>query len=410
MLPPLPLSEIEVRQIRASTPAAEAFVHLNHASASLPDNATLDALRGFIDLEARVGMHRALETIDASVAELPQAVASLLGVHARQIAICESASRGWALALSAVAPRRRLQVFVSAHEWGGNVNTLLAQPRVSMEQMPGAPHASWDAIVHQALEQRDRDAVPVVSLPLIGSARGEVHRLDGVASAVRDAGGWLFVDASQAVGQIPVNAETLGADVLVFPARKWLRGPRGVAALCLSQRALAHFEAPAMLDTYGGCTTRVPASGHLAVRFADDARRFQLYEHHPALRLGMLAAVRAVQDIGVERIHAYTRSLCERLHAELDDQWDCVHLDRPASGLLCVSFAGVDAAQLAERLWRRGINTACVTTSRYAPLAYDGENSPAGVLRISPHAITLPEEIDRLLVALREECRLLATV
>jgi cysteine desulfurase/selenocysteine lyase len=406
------VSDSQALAWRERTPAADAFMHFNHASCSLPDRAVFDVQRDCLVLEAELGMHRALERWQPSLQALPGKIAAMLGVQAAQICLAESASRSWALALSAVAPQRRLQLFVSAHEWAGNLASAYTQPRISVVKLRAAPGDHWAAVVHDALEQRDRTAVPVVSLPIVACASGTVHRLEGVAQAVQAAHGWFFVDASQAVGQMPVDAHALGCDVLVFPARKWLRGPRGIAVLCVSPRALDQFESPALLDTYGSVVARAPAGASpadaVALHARADAGRFQLYEYHPALRLGLLAAVEVAQRIGtaciaqrLAELQVYMRTRFDALGLAGTGRTLAL-LDQANAGALCATVTGTDAAALAARLWQRGINVAAID-ERYAPLAFGGPTQARGVLRLSPHVISTYAEIDALFDALEQE-------
>jgi selenocysteine lyase/cysteine desulfurase len=394
--------ERKVDHVLESAPAAQTYIHLNHASSSLPSQSVFDAQLRFIELESRVGMHRALDHVGDEIARLPDELAGLLGVRGEQIALTESASRSWALALTAVAPRKRLQVFVSAYEWGGNVNNVLNLERASLRVIPGEPDADWSELVAAALEQRDRDAVPVICLPLISCASGAPFMLDGLASIVHDAGGWFFVDASQAVGQIPVSATAIGADVLVFPARKWLRGPRGTAVICFSDRALTLLEHPALIDVYGSALRRSAEHNQLLLSVAEGARRFEIYEHNPAVRLGMLAAVRMARQIGVEEIAAYTRSLSQRLHANIRSIQQINTLNESTTGTLCATVANASiAARVVSALWEKGANVAQVPPI-YAPLLLRDEPGRRGLLRFSAHVCNSPSEIDRFAVLLRE--------
>lgn len=91
----------------------------------------------------------------------------------------------------------------------------------------------------------------------------------------------MFVDAAQAAGREPITMTSWGADVVVMPARKWLRGPRGQALMALSDRALALMGDPPLLDQEG--------SAWVAARDWNtrrDARRFESFEFSPAGRLG----------------------------------------------------------------------------------------------------------------------------
>lgn len=398
--------------MHARSAAADAFIHLNHASTSLPDRAVFEAQRDFLDLEASLGMHRAVDRVRDALAEVPVLVARLIGSQPEHIAFVDSAARGWAQALSAVAPERLLEVFVSRQEWAANLMTVANLARASMTIVPDPVDGDWARVVTMALDRRDHSRIPVVSLPLQSSFCGEPNQLEGVAQIVRHAKGWLFVDASQAIGQSVVDMQTLGADVLVFPARKWLRGPRGISVLALSARALTlarpassmidgeakHLGLPFMLDVHG---TRIEASEETSLALAPKpgASRFQAYDYAPALRLGLGAAVAALLASGVDRVQANILDLAAGLRARIA-QIDGISLaDAGGSGLVCLRVDGVDHQALVQGLWRRGINIATIGAV-YAPLAFVGDDS---VLRLSPHIVSEEWELDRAQDVLAQE-------
>lgn len=380
------------QSLRARSPAADAFLHLNHASTSLPDQAVFDAQRDYLDLDATLGTHRAVDRMGDALAGVPALVARLIGTAPEHIAFIDSAARGWAQALSAVAPGQLLEVFVSRQEWAANLMTLANLPRARMTVMPTPSDGDWARTVATALADRERDRVPVVSLPMQSSFCGVPNRLDGVATHVRDAGGWFFVDASQAVGQTDVNMAAIGTDVLVFPARKWLRGPRGIGVLALSARTVSDDDGlglPGMLDVHG---TRISRIDPLTLAPKPGASRFQAYDFSPALRLGLGAAVRSLLDVGVDAVRGRVLSLAAALRERLM-QIEGVHLaDAGGSGLVCLRVDGADHAALVHALWRRGVNVASVGDV-YAPLAFAAGDS---VMRLSPHAMNEEWELDKM--------------
>jgi selenocysteine lyase/cysteine desulfurase len=390
-----------VNQAWIRSPAADAFIHLNHASTSLPDRTVFDAQREFLGLEASLGMHRAIDRVGDALADVPVRIARLIGTRPEHIAFVDSAARGWAHALSAVAPGRRLEVFVSRQEWAANLMTLAHHERACVRVMPEPIDGNWARVVATALDGHDVTRVPVVSLPLQSSFRGVPNDLAGVAAIVQHAGGWLFVDASQAVGQTVVDMDALGADVLVFPARKWLRGPRGIGVLALSARALANvrdggFGLPAMLDVHG---TRIEHVDAFSLAPKPGASRFQAYDYSPALRLGLSAAVKVLLDVGADAVRAQVLALATELRRRLSEI-DGVRLaDAGGSGLVCLRVDGVDHSHLVNRLWQQGINVAAVGAV-YAPLAIAEDNS---VLRLSPHVTTEAWELKRVQEVMSQE-------
>ncbi|RXG88372.1 cysteine desulfurase family protein [Bradyrhizobium zhanjiangense] len=75
------------------------------------------------------------------------------------------------------------------------------------------------------------------ALASIMAANNETGALQPVAEAARivhEAGGLLHVDAIQALGKIPFDIKTVGADLATFSAHK-IGGPKGVGALAVAE-------------------------------------------------------------------------------------------------------------------------------------------------------------------------------
>ena len=388
--------------MRASTPAARAFVHLNHASTSLPDERVFLAQSSYLELEAQIGTHRAAARLQAQLDEVPAKAAGLVEGQPHQVAFVGSASLGFASTLSAVAPDQPLEVFVSRHEWASNLMCVAAMRRASIRVVEHESSRSWAESFALAMVRREADSVPVLSVPLISSHSGVVNDLAGLDRIALENGGWLFVDASQAVGQRAVNMRSLNADVLSFPARKWLRGPRGIAVVVLSDRALASFGASWASDIHGSCWSR--EAGLTRPRHSS-AGRFQPYGLHPGLVLGLGAAVDVLRDHGIEHVHKRVLERAAALRHRLRQvKQVCEADDDGGSGIVCMQVdppSHGTADEVVRELWARGVNAAAVG-ERYAPLQMAGLPS---LLRLSVHAFTTDDEIELAAATLDEVLR-----
>jgi len=74
----------------------------------------------------------------------------------------------------------------------------------------------------------------VVAIHHANNESGVIQPIAAAARIVREAGGWLHVDAVQSAGKIPVTMRSLGADSLTLSAHK-LGGPQGVGALIMGE-------------------------------------------------------------------------------------------------------------------------------------------------------------------------------
>jgi len=103
-----------------------------------------------------------------------------------------------------------------------------------------------------------RPGCRLVSISWVPTNSGLVQRVHEVGEICAAAGVPFLVDACQSVGQMPVDVERLRCDFLAGTARKFLRGPRGIGFLYVSDAALARGLHPLYLDMRGVDPARFP--------------------------------------------------------------------------------------------------------------------------------------------------------
>jgi selenocysteine lyase/cysteine desulfurase len=204
------------------------------------------------------------------------------------------------------------------------------------------------------------------------------------------------VDGCQAVGQIPVDVAKLQCDFLSGTARKFLRGPRGIGFLYVSERALQRGDFPLYIDMRGA--DWVSADDFAP---APDARRFENWEFAYSLLLGLGEAARYALAIGVERGGRRARDLAAALRRKLTELNGIRVLDRGAelAAIVTIEVAGWDATELSTLLRTRRINTSA-SLRAYAVIDMD-EKRAVSALRLSPHYYNTEEEIERVVEELR---------
>jgi selenocysteine lyase/cysteine desulfurase len=220
-----------------------------------------------------------------------------------------------------------------------------------------------------------------------------VETLGEIAEA---AGVSYLVDGCQAVGQLPVDVAKLRCDFFSATARKFLRGPRGIGFLYVSDRALQRGDFPLYIDMRGADWVSADSFAP-----APDARRFENWEFAYCLVLGLGEAARYALAVGIDRASQRARALAASLRSKLGGVPGARVLDRgkDLAAIVTVDVAGWDAAQLSKLLRQRGINTSA-SLRAYAVIDMD-EKRAASALRLSPHYYNTEDEVDAAVEALR---------
>jgi len=383
---------------RAETPGCERLVHLNNAGAALVPRAVRDAIDAHLDLEERLGGYEAAEAQITPIQEAYDQVARLVGARARNIALVQNSTIAFAQAMSAFDFRPGDVLLTSRADYASNQIMYLSLARrrgVEVVRAPDAPEGGVDADEVGRLVSRRRPAL--VALTWVPTNSGLVQQVDEVGRICQEAGVPYLVDACQAVGQMPIDVQRVGCDYLAATARKFLRGPRGVGFLYVSDRRLEAGAHPLLVDMHGA--TWVEAD---AFELTPDARRFETWEFAHALVLGLGAAATYALDVGLANARDRARELAVYARTRLAMVPGVRVLDRGPElcAVVTAAVAGRDAKEIKLALRQRGINTS--SPEREDAVIDMDEKQASSALRISPHYYNTKEEVDLAIGALEE--------
>ncbi len=367
-------------------------VHFNHAGGSPAPDQVLDTITEHLRREARLGPMEAAATVTERMDALYRDTAELLGARPDEIAITGSQSHGWGMACAALDLQPGARILVSRQEWAGNLATLrhLAE-RVDahIEIMPCDSSGQVDV---EALAMRLDKRVSLIALTWLPANGGLINPAAAVGKLARAADIPYFIDAAQALGQLPTDVTELGCDVLTGAGRKYLRGPRGTGLLYVRREYLPQLQ-PVSRDVFAAPWT----DG--APNLRQDARRFETSEASVALKLGLGTAIRHALDQGIPAIRERIDAMAHQVRAGL---WEIsgirLHdLGEEHSGLVSFTVDGLSATDVRSQLAARGINVG-VNGVSYTP--FDMAARGLGdIVRASVSYTTTDEEVAQLLDA-----------
>lgn len=390
------ITEQDIQRWRLDTPGCEGRIHLNNAGAALMPAPVLKAIRDHLDLEAEIGGYEAEDAVAERVAEAHELVGRVIGAGAGTIAIVENATVAVSQALSAFDFHPGDVLVTTRHDYTSNQLMYLSLARrlgIEVLRADDLPEGGVDPESVRRLVAHPR--CQLVCLTWVPTNSGLVQAAEEVGEICEAAGVPYLVDACQAVGQLPIDVGRLRCDYLGATARKFLRGPRGIGFLYVSERAIARGDAPLYIDMHGA--GMVDAERYV---LAPDARRFENWEFPYALVLGLGEAARYALEAGIEATGARAVQLAEEVREKAGALPGVRVADRGARlcAIATVEVAGQDADGLVGRLRQAGINFN-VSQMGEGPCNAPEAGSPKA-LRISPHYYNTSEEIDRAVAIL----------
>ena len=387
----------DFERARHETPGADGVIHFNNAGASLVPECVLETVIEHLRLEARMGGYEAANARAAELEAVYSSAAKLINARPDEIALVEHATRAWDSAFYAVPLGPGDRILTSVVEYAANFVAFLQVSKRTGALVDVVSSDDTGAIDVSALRDSIDDRVKLIALTHVPTNGGLVNPAAEVGRVAREAGILYLLDACQSVGQMPIDVETIGCDMLSATGRKFLRGPRGTGFLYVRRSALDRLE-PLMIDHHAAEWT---SPGEYRLR--PDARRFETWESNVACRLGLGVAIDYAMSWGIADIRDRVYGLADRLRAPLSEIPGVAVRDLGAERCGIVTFTkdGEDAAAVRDRLAAHGIN---VTVSDVLSTRLDMEaRRLENIVRASVHYYNTDDEIDRFCQVLEEE-------
>lgn len=398
---------ISVDTLRADTPGTNSVIHFNNAGASLMPQPVVEAITDYIALEAQLGGYEAAELRKDAIWGFYTATADLLNTKPGNIAGAANATDAYSRALSAIPFERGDVILTTNNDYNSNqiaflslqkrfgIQLVRAEDEPDGESTPGG--VSVDDMAHKIRQLHPR----LVAVTHVPTNSGLVQPVEAIGPLCRAADVLYLVDACQSVGQLPVDVDAIQCDFLSATCRKFLRGPRGMGFLYVSDRVLEEGYAPLFVDLHG-------ASWESAneFRLEPTAARFEDWEFAYALVLGAAEAHRYALTVGIEAITQRNAELCATLRSKLSALSGVRLLDegQRLSSIITLFSDKKPAADLKAALSAERINTS-LSVYGAAVIDFARKGMTTAALRISPHYFNTGEEIDRIVNVLEAALR-----
>lgn len=368
-------------EMRRGMPVVEKWAYFDHAAVSPLPAVTRDAITEWAEYVAENG------AVDWSrwrkvVEETRRLGAELIGAERQEVAVIRNTTEG-------------IGVVAEGLDWRAGDNVVTLDWEFPSNRYPWLNLKSRGVevrIVETNNERLDLDRLAaacdaktrIVSVSWVGYATGYRNDVKAIAEIAHRAGALFFLDAIQGLGVFPLDVKNAGIDFLAADGHKWMLGPEGAGLLYIRQECLN------ALRPIGVGWNSVRAIGDYSTRpfeLKENASRYEGGSYNLAGICGLSASLKWLSEFGTaaisKRLIEVTDQLCDSLEvagAEIASD----RTDAHKSGIVSFSLAGNDPNELLKRYLAAGVVV----------------NSRGGRVRVSPHAYTNREDIERLIAAL----------
>lgn len=413
---PTGLSDDEVLRLRADFPIlgvtlnGHPLAYLDAAATSQKPRAVLDAEREFLE-RRNAAVHRGAHTLAAEATEefeeARATVAAFVGADPDEIVWTSNATEGINLLAygfsnavfgdgdPALAVGPGDEIVVTELEHHANLVPWQQLARRTGATLRHLPVDDDGMLRLDALADVITERTRVVAIAHVSNVLGILTPIAEVVAAAHAVGALVVLDACQSAPHLPLDLPALGVDAAVFSGHKML-GPTGIGVLYARRELL---EALPPFLTGGSMITTVTLE---RAEFLPPPQRFEAGTQRVSQAIGLAAAVRYLDAIGMPRVAAHDRRLGARLVAGLSSISGVRvlgPLEADRVGLASFDLAGVHPHDLGQFLDDRGI---AIRVGHHCAQPLHRRLGLAASARASSAVHTTDAEIDRLLSAVAD--------
>jgi cysteine desulfurase/selenocysteine lyase len=350
---------LDTNLIRAEFPAlarktaGRPVVYLDSAASSLKPRAVIDAVTKYLSQNGS-NVHRGLHTFSQEASEAFETsraqITQFLGASGDdEIILTKNATEGInlvAMGLDLNAGDNVVGTVVDHHS-----NILPWQVRC--EYRATNVLESPDRFVELVAARVD-DRTKAIVAPMYSNVTGARFPVEQLAALANKRGIPLVVDAAQAAGHVPLRVGELGADFVAISGHK-MCGPPGVGALYGRREWLARLKP---MYVGGGTIATLDFEAEEPVVFRRSPWRFEAGTPDISGVLGFGAAVRFLDEIGMDRVHQHVMEVwalgMEEVRRERLEELFHIGTGETKDNVGIISFAPrherVDAVRLSQIL------------------------------------------------------------
>ncbi len=326
--------------------------------------------------------------------EVKVKLARILGKACRSedLALISTTTEGVNMILNGLPLKKGDEVITSSHE-----HICLKAALLNRMQRDGIVFRTFDPDLKKGPGNVDRVAALInprtrlIFLSHLTCTCGQVFPVKELAALARSKGLWFALDGAQAPAAVPFDIVDIGVDFYTSSTHKWMMAPKRTGFLYVRKE---------MLDVLRPLTVGAGSSdkAEMASRefvLKPSAARFEYGTQNEALYFALGSAIDFIEEIGLDRIQAYSRGLAEKFYAGLQEVPGAEILS-PEEGtyrspMISFRIAGRDYLDIIKDLSADHI--------RVRPVNEGGLNC----IRVSFYINNEPNDVEKILKALKKK-------
>ena len=384
------------------------LIYLDSGATSQKPQVVIDAEIDFYT-KHNAAAHRGAHQLAEEATELFEAardtVADFLGAQSKEIVFTKGATESLnllAYSFSNAEPGSKFAIgpehTIVVSEMEHHANLI---PWQQLAKRSGATLKWFGVTSDGRLDESNIDTIitaqtKIVALTQQSNVLGTINNLDAIIKKAHSVGAIVIVDACQSVPHIPVDVNKLGADFLTFSGHKAL-GPTGVGVLWGRYELLN--DLPPFL--FGG--SMIENVTMTDATWAEAPRKFEAGVPNMAQVVGLGAAIKYLQAIGLDEIHKHEENLTTYLLKEIQ-KIEGISIVGPVDssqrgGTVSFTVAGIHPHDLGQFLDSAGI---AVRTGHHCAWPLTRALGVPATTRASLYLYNEESDIDALITGITE--------
>ena len=321
-------------------------VFFNYATVSPLSEAAYVAGKTFLEEFYQTGPPEVLYKYDPYAEALAAEAAQLLNCLPSEITTIKNTTEGINIAAESLPLEAGDEILVQSNEYPGNLLPWVKK------RLDGLTVTVVEADTNQASFAALLEAIgPQTKAISISSGQyydGYMANLVNLSQICRDKGIFLVIDAVQTVGIRELDLKKITADFLVCGGQKFLQAGVGIGFMYVNQDCL-----PKLKTTRVGIRS-MQNFDNSGFRLKNTADRFQDGTQNLLGIVALQAALKAINQIGIETIATNNRRLLEDLKGVLKE-YDLPFIDHGANQSNIIALVVNDPVGLSDYLKSRSV-------------------------------------------------------